>query len=98
MTGEILFFASRYRITQSRSFQLLEDWITDSEKTVAALVPPASTSSSSSSTGEYADLCIGNVLSLIRSKAYRVIKLVKVNRIKISNDHQAIYYPFSNLF
>jgi hypothetical protein len=33
-------------ITQSRSFQMLEGWITDSEKSIAALVPPTPSSSS----------------------------------------------------
>lgn len=35
------------RITQSRSFQMLEGWISDSEKTVAALVPQAPLSNNS---------------------------------------------------
>lgn len=40
------------RVTQSRSFQLLEEWISDSEKTIAALQP------SSSSAGIDYDLLI----------------------------------------
>jgi hypothetical protein len=40
------FFDKKNRITQSRSFQMLEGWITDSEKSIAALVPPTPSSSS----------------------------------------------------
>lgn len=33
-----------YRVTQSRSFQMLQGWISDSEKTVPTAVPPPSQS------------------------------------------------------
>ncbi len=31
-----------FRVTQSRSFQMLQGWISDSEKTVPTAVPPPS--------------------------------------------------------
>jgi glucan-binding YG repeat protein len=37
-------FLSLSRVTQSRSFQMLKGWISDSEKNVPASVPPPSTS------------------------------------------------------
>jgi len=62
---------------------MLEGWISDSEKTIAALIPPSSSSSTNNSAGENLTF----VKCFIRSNSYRISK---VNRMKISNDHKDI--------
>lgn len=55
-TNHYIKFYSFNRVTQSRAFQMLEGWISDSEKTVAALrqspPPPQSSSLSNHSAGK----------------------------------------------
>jgi hypothetical protein len=73
----VQFFFFLNRITQSRSFQILEGWIADSEKTIAAVTspPPSSPSLTNSSAGE--DLTFVKYFIIIRSNSYRIVKCFK---------------------